>query len=326
MCKNDKKEKNIDQKAKQGKKLTLFLTIILFIIMIGMAIISFVYGKHKYIISKGVILIFVIVAILLVFDSIDSLNIGNLLSLKTKVKEKDKEIDKLNNENNQLRSQIITIMNTNLNSQNIYFGNPKDYVIEAADKSQTEVDEEKELMPSTTNVKDEQLVNSHKRRLLISKIEKLLLYRFQKSNSIGEINLLQDIKITNIGVASDPIIDRDIVYDAYMKRSLDEIFIEVFSGSYSSLLFDYKLYFMISRVLYYSQSNKVKAKMILIIPRYSEKFINDYYYPGRYSQHNKFSERLKEIYAPAIKNDLLEIVEINITDDDIEQLENELKE
>ena len=42
--------------------------------------------------------------------------------------------------------------------------------------------------------------------------------------------ICEKIKIANIGIASDPIIDKDIIYDAYVRRPMDEIFIEVSSG------------------------------------------------------------------------------------------------
>lgn len=158
--------------------------------------------------------------------------------------------------------------------------------------------------------------------MLKSGIDKFLLNRFQQDNNIGEVNLRKDIKIANIGVASDPIIDRDIIYDAYVRRPMDEIFIEISSGFSLSPIFDFKLYFMISRVLYYSQSNKVKAKMMLLIPKFSEAYINNHLDQFRHNQANRLSQRLREMYAPAIQNDLLEIVEIEITDDEIKQIEN----
>ena len=83
---------------------------------------------------------------------------------------------------------------------------------------------------------------------------------------------------------------------------------------------------MISRVFYYSQSNKVKAKMILLLPKFTETYISNHSEHFRHYLPNRFSQRLKDMYAPAIQNDLLEIVEIEITDDEMKQIENEIKE
>ena len=38
---------------------------------------------------------------------------------------------------------------------------------------------------------------------------------------------------------------------------------------------------------------------------------------------NRAVPKIKEIYEPAIQNDLLEIVEIDISDDEIKQIEDE---
>ena len=109
-------EKPINKKESTTSKKFFYISIsILSTIMIIMATVSFIYGEPKYIISNGIIFVFALIAILLVFDSIDSLNVGNVLSLKTKVKDKEKEIDKLNTENIQLRNQIISVMNTTFN-------------------------------------------------------------------------------------------------------------------------------------------------------------------------------------------------------------------
>lgn len=322
MSKKEKYE-NVDKKeSNKNKKVFNIFVSILSTIMIIMAIVSFVYGEPKYVISNGIILFFGLIAILLVFDSIDSLNIGNMLSLKTKVKEKEKEIDKLNTENVQLRNQIISVMNTTLNKQNVYVGYPKDYVVTEADKTDKE-EEENCQQESNTNIAEEQPRNHYNYRLLKSGIDNLLLNRFQRENNISEINLRKDIKIANIGIASDPIIDRDIIYDAYVRRPMDEIFIEVSSGLSFSPIFDFRLYFMISRVIYYSQSNKVKAKMMLLVPKFSETYINNHSEQFRHNLPNRLSQKLREIYAPAIQNDLLEIVEIEITDEEMKQIESE---
>lgn len=315
-------EKPINKKESTTSKKFFYIFIsILSTVMIIMATVSFIYGEPKYIISNGIIFVFALIAILLVFDSIDSLNVVNVLSLKTKVKDKEKEIDKLNTENIQLRNQIISVMNTTFNKQNVYVGYPKDFVVKEADKTDAE-EEENYSQSSNPNTAEEQHRSRYNYRLLNSEIDKFLLNRFQQDNNIGEVNLHKDIKIANIGVASDPIIDKDIIYDAYVRRPMDEIFIEISSGLSLSPIFDFKLYFMISRVLYYSQSNKVKAKMMLLIPKFSETYINDHLDQFRHNRANRLTQRLREMYAPAIQNDLFEIVEIEITDDEMKQIEN----
>lgn len=305
----------------------VFLSI-LSTVMIIMAILSFFLGESHYAISNGIIFIFATIAILLVFDSVESLSVGNVLSLKTKVREKEREVEKLNAENTQLRNQFISVIQTSLNNQstnNLILNYSKDYKVEKADKKDSEeeeaIQEEAKQLSTETN-KDEKVWNYQNRRAISARLEELLLTRFQEANGIADINLRKEVKITNIGIASDPIIEKDIVYDAYIKRPMDEIFIEVLSNMSSHALFDFRLYFMISRVYYYGQANKAKTKLIMLIPQFSESYIANRSEVLRFTP-SRFVSRLKDMYLPAIQNELFEIVEIKITDEEMKHLEEE---
>ena len=325
-----KKEKHTDVESKSHNKskkaFYIFLTI-LSAIMIAMAIVSFLLGEPQYAISKGIIFVFATIAILLVFDSIESLSVGNILSLKTKVKEKEKEVDKLSAENAQLRNQFISVMATTFNKQSVYVGYPKDYVVEKADKKESDEEETTPLENEravSNNTSTESQTRSHtNRRSIMPLLENLLLDRFKENNSVADINLRKEVKITNIGISSDPIIERDIIYDAYIKRPMDEIFIEISNGMMSGSMLDFRLYFMISRVYYYSQANKVKAKLILILPQFTEEYISKHPEEMRYYSPARYVQRLKDTFKPAIQNELFEIVGIKITDEDMQRLEAE---
>lgn len=80
--------KNIEVEEKQnkkGKRYFYIFLIILCVIMIIMAVVSFLLAQPRFIISRGIMFVFATIAILLLFDSIDSFSIGNILSLKIKV-------------------------------------------------------------------------------------------------------------------------------------------------------------------------------------------------------------------------------------------------
>ena len=314
----------------KNKKIFYIFLGILSAVMMILAILSFVFGEPKYIISNGVIFVFGTIAILLVFDSIESLDIGNVVSLKTKVKEKEKEVDRLSAENVQLRNQFISVMNTtfsNKSSSQVFVGvNPKDYIVQQADKQDTE-DETSTMDNDITSPPvfetHSQKVNYINRRTMTKLLDELLLSRFKTENNISDSQLCKEVKIKNLGNSTDPIIEKDIVYDAYLKRPIDEIFIEVSSSLGLNSLFDYRLYFMISRVYYYSQANKVKAKMIIVLPKYSESYLKKNSEQFRINDHDRYVQKLKEMYTPAIQNDLLEIVEISVSDNEMEQIEKE---
>ena len=101
---------------KMKKVLMYIFMAILSIIMLGMAIGSFFFGEPKYQIAEGTIIVFALIAVLLVFDTVESLSVGNVLSLNKKIKEKDKEVERLNGENVQLRNQFFSMISNSFNS------------------------------------------------------------------------------------------------------------------------------------------------------------------------------------------------------------------
>ena len=309
---------------------TFYICVIgLFLIMMTMVIVSFVIGEPKYQISETYIYIFLIIAVLLIFDSVESLSVGNLVSLNKKVKEKEQEITKLSTENQQLRNQFLSVMKTTFNSKNsnqFFVGvNPSDYVVEKAEEK--DIKDDAEIIDNDVSKPSEEQNNSHMNHVNRMRFNRLLseklLERFCVQNNIDEENVLKEIKIKSFGNYPDPIIERDMVYDAYIKRPLDEIFIEVLSSSGMSASADFRLYFMISRVYHYSQANQTKAKMILIVPKYSEEYILTRPERFRYNNPQRMNNRIAELYAPAVKNNLLDIVEIGFNEEELKELEKQ---
>ena len=302
----------------------------LFVLMLTMVVTSFVLGEPKYQIGETTIYIFLIIAVILIFDSVESLSIGNVVSLTKKVKQKEQEIVKLGEENQQLRNQILTVVKTNFNSQTstnlIFGGNPNDYIVEKAEEK--ELQEEKESKIETPPVENLQGINSGvtNRRIMFKfreAVDELLLKRFLKENDISEIKIQRDMKIKSLSDGADPIMERDIIYFAYLKRHIDEIFIEVLSTPTPHLITDFKLYFMISRIYHYCRANQVKAQMILLVPQYPKSYFENKPEIGRRYDIEKFLNRLNDIYSPAIKNGLLKIISIDISDEDIKELDQQ---
>ena len=136
--------------------------------------------------------------------------------------------------------------------------------------------------------------------------------------------MLKEIKITGALAKSDPIINRDSVFEAYIKRTFDELFIESVGIVDPHIVYDNRFYFQISRVYHYSHYNNVKAKMVLLLPIYQEKYVKNNPELFRNRDPKIWVRRIKEIYSPAIENGLLEIIEINISEDDLESIISQL--
>ena len=128
------------------KKILMYIFVaLLSVIMLGMAIGSFLLGEPKYQITEGAVIIFALIAVLLVFDTVESLSIGNVLSLNKKIKEKNKEVERLNGENIQLRNQVFSMISNSFNSKassQIIIDASKGFMIQQAD--QNDIDNEHE--------------------------------------------------------------------------------------------------------------------------------------------------------------------------------------
>lgn len=102
---------------------------------------------------------------------------------------------------------------------------------------------------------------------------------------------------------------------------MDGTFVEITPNMTLSSMFEYRLYFMISRVYYYSQANKVKSKLILVMPKFTDEYIQNHFDEMRCHYSMRTVQRYKDIFRPAIQNDLFEIIGILITEDDIRHIE-----
>lgn len=103
------------------KKRSLFSKIAIPIVFLTMTIFtmfSFFGHNSGFAISNGIVYVLCLMIFLLISDSIETFSIGNILTLKKRVSDKEKEVEKLSNENQQLVSQIISIATASITNNN----------------------------------------------------------------------------------------------------------------------------------------------------------------------------------------------------------------
>ena len=159
-----------------------------------------------------------------------------------------------------------------------------------------------------------------KRHRMLPKIEKLALDRFCTIHKITSLSVVREVKFSDGFIGIDPIMDRNAVFDAYYKSVQEEIFIEV-KLNFNTVSMMYNLYYLLSKVYYYRQANQLHAKMALIVPILPESYGKERWHP----EACKVITKLQETFAPAIKNNLLEIVPIEITQTDLDLIAKELE-
>lgn len=319
---------------KKKNILSKIIVVIVSVIMLGIACCSFIKGEPPYTISDGIIYIFLIIVVLLISESFETFSIGNLITLKKEVKEKEKEVTKLSTENRELRNQVLSVVSTSLNNKNqnaAFFGFDtafaKMFRVEPATEKESENKEniEDEMLSPQENT-DKQARQSHMNRSkFMRETEELALNKFIDKTDVKSYAFQKDVKFSEQFIGIDPIMDKNIIFDAYIRRPLDEVFIEVRFNS-QNIQMDFRLYYMISKIYHYSKANQVQAKMIILIPKLPKAYHDEYFGNSMMNRNpEKNMERLTECFLPAIKSGLLEIMEMDITEDEIKAIENELK-
>lgn len=307
------------------KRINRWIAIVLSFLMIAMAAISFVKGTPQFSISDGVIYLFVLVIVLLVWDSIESFSLGNLVTLKLKIKEKEKENENLTSENNNLRNQILSVINHNQSvTVQVNAGESK---VESAikDDSKHEMDDvEYGLIDTIIEVDTHKDSESIEKKVLPCLVEQRALSKFAQINCFSQDMLQRDVKFSQKFIDSEPLMVRDVIFDGYAKRSLDELFIEVMFQQNWRTAVDVA-YFRLSQINRYAQENKVNAKMVIVIPTLSAEGLITLF--GRATKKpDRLKAYLRQIYEPAIKRGLLEVVEIEISDEEIYSMRRETLE
>jgi hypothetical protein len=102
----------------------------------------------------------------------------------------------------------------------------------------------------------------------------------------------------------DPVMDRRIVFDAYVKADARERFVEAMRGRSPSMVFADRLYVMLTKIWLYRQAKKVQAELILLLVDAED---------DEADERLRSSNRLIEYFQPAIANDILRIETMTIT-------------
>ncbi|MCX2810628.1 hypothetical protein OQ477_11650 [Bacillus sp. ChL18] len=302
------------------------LLIIFILYLLSIITAGFLMGTPTYNLTPENITLFVLITILILSESFDNLNMGKYLSLSREIKQKKEEVLEAKQENADLREHIIKM--TMLINQNQHQTNntingvtpellhmlgvikaDEDKVLESDNGASKLSDMTPTELPSSTTVTESEFNKRdfHK----FTKKESIELYL--KKHNIPEINIIREVQFTPAFQGLDPIMERKIVFDAYLKTDIKEFFFEVLLTISPITL--YRVYVQLSKINYYSQAKHVKAQMILLIPEF----------PTEYERRQYFRpERIIEAFQPAISNDLIRIEIIQFRLEDIERWKKEL--
>ncbi len=267
---------------------------------------------------------------MLISDSVETFSIGSILTLKKEVKSKKEEVEKLTNDNRELRTQIISIMATSITNQNrnqVFLDLGEEWMknakVEEVIKDDSEGSGSAEC--SDENPSESMGTVSHQtleQRMRFRRyIEKDIIKKFADKNDIASNMVQYDVKFSLQFSGGDPIMEQVETFDAYIKRPFEELFVEAINGSSSKSTY-YRIYYIISLVVRYAQVNNKAAKLILLMPKYTDDWVARFYGESRVRSLERDIQRLQMVFQPALKNGFLEIKYIDYSEKECAEIES----
>lgn len=315
---------------KQTNLFSRKLIVILFVSIIVLIVITFVWGNSRFSITNEMILLIALLVFLALAEVFDNFNIANLIMAQKEKQKVDTELKTVKDENRELRSQMIGIVSNSVNSRNTnIIGFSKNDLVqvmgeegseenedsnpEATDDTEVEIAEINpiETREYTTDWKSERMSR-------VSAIKQTAIDHFSKQNGIPKLSVMRNVQFSKEFIVLDPIMEKQASFDAYYRVRQEETFIVVKQLSTIAPTTENSLYYTLSKVYYYRQASHSDAKVVLLLAvtpgPYKKK-------PPYMMTNEQLVMQLQKRFAPAIMNSLLEIVPIEITPGEIEEIE-----
>lgn len=252
------------------------LTILLIIFIAILIVISFISNNYHF--NDHILIGIAYLIVLVLYDSFDSFNIGKIISLKKNIKQIKEEKDNLLNQNNMLINKIV--------NKNIVYN----YVISGSNDIKD--------LANKNNISD--IIKSKHGTLYSKYIDIITLCKLL--NNIPNVKYNVEIKNNYEAIAF-----RKIRFDAAIINDDNHTFYEVIHNPKEYIKYNTSYYLKFISI--YEELNKIKSKLILVVPILdnSKNTIEDV-------------NLLISQYQNEINNDLLEIKMIDISTKEVKSL------
>lgn len=297
------------------------LIVIFVVALLAMVFASFSFADPKFQITAGIITIVGFVVILILSESFNNLSLGKILSLNKEISKKETEKEQVKTENKELRQELFKIVSNIQQSQvNNTYNAPSDEwlkllgVVKAQEpEKEEEQEEQKEVqraisyMAEREKSREESRVRMKTRRVA----EDIGLMKFAKSLSISETQMIQGAEFSQAFDEIDPIMNRRIVFNGYIKGDGQERFIDVRSKNMVSPMYYDRLYVMLNKIYLYRKTKGISSELVLIMLDIE----------GESDDRPWSSDRFYDYFQSAISNKLLRIENIKVSNEEIEKYE-----
>lgn len=273
------------------------------VLLVAMIAYRFAWIEPKGEISAGIVTLLCLLLVLVLAESFDSFSIGKLLSVSREAKKKEMEVEKLEKQNAQLLSQLISVSNSQSQNQshtNVYGDYHAAPTVRRASEEEVRAKQTAEAAPVQPPAEPARA------RINWGKAEELGLKKYLQLRSVHPSNVIVSAKMTNQFQGIDPISNQQIIFDGYLKEQEHETFVELRPATFFNPLFRDRLYVMLSKVNHYRSAKRVEAHLDLVLMRI----------PGEESRSSLSSDRFAEFFEPAIAGGLLKIVSVEFTEEE----------
>lgn len=290
-----------------------FLIFLLCVFLAGMIAYKFLCVEPRGVIDSGVLIVIGLIVVLVLSETFDNFSVGKILSISRVVKKQEKEIEKLERQNENLLAQVVSVsavQNQNQSHLNVY----GDYhvappAVTPATPEEVEQKNESEDISSQTREASSSRPQFTHTSINWRRAEETALHRYVENKKIMRDSVISEAKLTSQFDGVDPISTQSVIFDAFLKSEDGHIFVEFRPERSASLMFRDRLYVMLSKVNHYRQVKKTEAYLELVLMKFPDGE------PARYP-----TSRLLDNFAPAIASGLLRVMEIEFTAKEYEEI------
>jgi hypothetical protein len=311
----------------------------------ALTVAAFVSSDYK--LSTYTIILVALLLVLCLSETFDHFHVGKILAISRQVTELETSNKTLSQENAQLHERVLKmyqVISTTSQSTSsaathnsiVVHTTPKVESATAEEVAQKKEEEvaatEAQALPlasqqttsieaTQTEAERDEFAERHRKRneirRLTPELERLAIKRFIESRQIPASEVFEQVKISGvIGTPlpdADPIIDRPMIYDAYIRRPMSETFVEVLIDQGSNPMLIDRLYLRIAKVLFYRQQRNIEADLVLLIIVPPPALLL-----ARRLFDRPLFENVTRYFQPAVRNRLLSVERIQLTEDDLE--------
>ncbi|MDQ5921589.1 MAG: hypothetical protein QG673_1648 [Pseudomonadota bacterium] len=290
------------------------LILVLGFIIILLVVSKFYFFAPKGDISNNLIILIILLIILFLSEIFDSFSLGQFLSLKKGVSERNERIKELRENNDKLLNLVINNFAINSNLSQKQITNINDYRVTQANRG--EVDKVKNEEDNVAKVVVEQEINerpqlANRKRVNTRKLEKFVLDMLIENKRLQSHTLIKEAQVISSKEDTDPISGINPIFDAYVEKDNYEIFIEIKLIRLSAFMFRDRLYMMLSKLYHYKLAKKANVSLMLVLVEIPDEGNN---------KKNDYEMRLFDEFAPAISSGLLKIELIQLADNNMAEL------